>query len=423
VAKDSESFKLLQWSPDSRRLFDLRTLWLGGSNEHSKVEYAIESRRPERGGAVPIVSYSIASDFPDWRGGGSFCVLADERVIYTRSMSAVSMAGNDDTNLWEVKVKSGTGETQGGPHQLTYWIGRHLDHLSVSRDGKTLVLQKSNWQLHTYLGDVGPGAGMRPLRRLTLEDSDDLPYSWTRDSRAIIFTSDRAGAYRLYKQAIDEKEGKGITNGGYVTDQAVLSPDGQWIIYNTEPQGGHPPRLMRIATSGGAPHVIIETRLTAQVHCPSAPATRCITLEERQPHVFGSLDPIDGNYRELFKLPFWNGGWAVSPRGSIGILRQDSYGGRLQILSESGSLQREVKLAPWSNFSGLDWSADPDEVYTLSVGPAGATILRVSLSGQIEPLWLLEGRQVGWVVAAPNGQHVAVMGKSSYSNAWLLEGF
>ncbi len=423
VANDSESFASLQWSPDGRRLFDVRTRWLGGSNEQSKVQYAIESRRAEGGTAVPIVSYATASDFPDWRGGGSFCVLADERVIYTRSVSAVSMAGNDDTNLWEIKVKPETGEPQGRSRQLTYWPGRHLDHLSVSRDGKTFVLQKSNWQLHTYIGDVGSGARTQPLRRLTLEDSDDLPYSWTPDSRAVIFTSNRTGAYRLYKQAIDTKEGEEIATGPYVIDQAVLSPDGRWIIYNTEPQNGHPPRLMRIATSGGAPHVITETRLTAQVHCPSAPATRCITLEEREPHVFGSLDPIDGNYRELFRLPFWNGGWAVSPGGSIGILRQDSHGGRLQILSESGSLQREVKLAPWSNFSGLDWSADPDEVYTASVGPAGATILGVSLSGQIEPLWLLEGSQVAWAVAASNGQRVAVMGKSSYSNAWLLEGF
>ncbi len=420
---DESNFQTVQWSPDGRRLFDLRTRWLGGSNEHSKVEYVIESRRPDHGSATPIVSYAIASDFPDWRGGGSFCALADGRLIYTRNMSAESLAGNDDTNLWEVRVNPETGKPSAAPRQITNWLGHHLDQLSVSRDGKTVVLQKSNWQLHAYIGEFGPAGRLESLGRLTLEESDDLPYSWTPDSRAVIFTSNRTGAYRLYKQVIDKKVAEPITTGPDVIDQAVLSPEGQWIIYTTEAQNGHPPRVMRIASSGGAPQLIMETKLTAQLHCPPAPAARCITLEESQPHVFGSVDPMDGNHRELFKLPFWNGGWAVSPGGSIAILRQDSHGGRVQILSQSGSIEREINLAPWSNFSGLDWSAAPNEIYTVSVGPGGATVLRVNLSGRVEPLWLLEGSQVAWVIAAPDGRHIAVLGKSSYSNAWVLENF
>lgn len=420
---DGSEFPIVQWSPEGRRLFDLRTRWLGGSNEQSKVEYVIESRRPDGSSAIPIVSYAIASDFPDWRGGGSFCALADGRVVYTRSMAAESLAGNDDTNLWEVRVKPETGEPQRGPRPLTKWFGQHFDHISVSRDGKTLVLQKSNWQLHTYIGELGSAGRLQPLRRMTLEDSDDLPYSWTPDSRAVIFASNRTGAYRLYKQATDKKVAEPITAGPDVIDEAVLSPNGQWIIYNTEARDGHPPRVMRIAISGGAPQLIMETKLTPQVHCPQAPATRCITLEEGEPHVFGTFDPMDGNHRELFKLPFWDGGWTVSPAGSIAILRQDPRGGRVQILSQSGSIEGEINLAPWSNFSGLDWSADPGEIYTASVGPSGATVLRVNLSGRIDPLWLLEGSQVTWVVAAPDGHHIAALGKSSYSNAWLVENF
>ncbi len=416
-------FRMVQWAADGRRLFDMRTHWLGGSDESSKVQYVIESRRPRGTGAIPIASYVIASDFPDWRGGGSFCIFGDGRVIYTRSVSAESLAGNDDTNLWEIKVKPETGEPDGAARPVTKWFGQHLDNVSVSRDGKTLVLQKSNWQLHTYLGEIGSGSGLQPLRRMTLEDSDDLPYAWTPDSRAVIFTSNRAGTYRLYKQIIDKKVAEPITTGPDVVLLAALSPDGQWIIYNTEARSGRPPRVMRIAISGGAPQIIMETRVTAQVHCPTAPGTRCISLEEGKDQIFRSFDAMTGNSRELFKRAFWNGGWAVSPRGSIGILRQDSGGGSVQILSESGSVEREITLAPWSNFSGLNWSADPSEIYTASVGPSGATVLRVDLAGRIQPLWLLKGSRVAWAVAAPDGHHIAVLGKSSYSNAWVVENF
>ncbi len=422
TADEATAFQMVQWSADGRRLFDLRTHWLGGSDESSKVQYVIESRRPRGDKATPIASYVIASDFPDWRGGGSFCILGGGRVIYTRSVSAESLAGNDDTNLWEIKVKPETGEPDGAARPLTKWFGQHLDNVSVSRDGKTLVLQKSNWQLHTYLGEIDSGS-LQPLRRMTLEDSDDLPYAWTPDSRAVIFISNRTGTYRLYKQIIDRKVAEPITTGPDVVSLARLSPDGQWIIYSTEARSGRPPRVMRIATSGGAPQLIMETRVTAQVQCPSAPATRCITLEEGKDQIFRSFDAMTGNPRELFKRSFWNGGWAVSPRGSIGILRQDTRGGRVQILSQSGSVEREITLAPWSNFSGLDWSADPGEIYTASVGPSGATVLRVDLAGRIQPLWLLKGSRVAWAVAAPDGHHIAVLGKSSYSNAWVVENF
>jgi DNA-binding winged helix-turn-helix (wHTH) protein/dipeptidyl aminopeptidase/acylaminoacyl peptidase len=422
---DSTAFELVQWSPDGRRLFDLRTQWVPGGNNEISIQYVLESRRPRGGAAIPIAShvFGSASGFPDWRGGGSFCVPEAGRVVYTRSVSAESLAGDDDTNLWEVRIKPETGEPQGASRPLTKWVGYHLDHLSVSRDGKTLVLQKSNWQLHTYVGEIGTAGRLQPLRRMTLEDSDDLPWAWTPDSTAVLFTSNRTGPYRLYKQASDGQLAESITTGPGVIDQARLSPDGKWIIYSVEAPNGRSPRLMRVAMSGGAPHLIMETRLIAQIGCPIAPATRCITLEEATPQVFKSFDPINGNARELFKLSFWNGGWEVSPTGSIGILRQDAAGGRVQILSQTGSLEHEINLAPWSNFSGFNWSADPREMYTASVGPSGATILRVNASGEIQPLWLLKGSPLAWAIAAPDGHHLAILGKSSYSNASIVENF
>ncbi len=253
------------------------------------MQYIIESRSPRGGAATLTASYVLASDFPDWQGGGSFCLLVDGRVIYTRNESAESLAGNDDTNLWEVRIKPETGEPVSESRPLTKWFGEHLDRLSVSRDGKTLVLQKSNWQLHTYLGEVGSPGHLEPLRRMTLEDSDDLPYAWTPDSRAVIFISNRTGAYRLYKQFSDNNVAESIATGPDEIELARLSPDGQSIIYNTKARNGHLPRVMRVGISGGIPNVVMETGVTAQVGCPRTPATRCITLERGRASDFQKL--------------------------------------------------------------------------------------------------------------------------------------
>jgi Tol biopolymer transport system component len=62
------------------------------------------------------------------------------------------------------------------------------------------------------VGDLqAHGTRLAALRRLTLEDAIDVPYAWTRDSKAVLFMSDRDGQFRVYKQDTDKDTADLIT--------------------------------------------------------------------------------------------------------------------------------------------------------------------------------------------------------------------
>jgi Tol biopolymer transport system component len=58
-----------------------------------------------------------------------------------------------------------------------------------------------------YIAELQPGGkGMETFRRMTLDDRQDYPYSWTPDSKAVFFASDRDGPSHIFKQAIDQTQ-------------------------------------------------------------------------------------------------------------------------------------------------------------------------------------------------------------------------
>ncbi len=42
------------------------------------------------------------------------------------------------------------------------------------------------------------------LKRLSLDERRNFPYTWTPDGKSVVFTSDRDGVFHLFKQAIDQ---------------------------------------------------------------------------------------------------------------------------------------------------------------------------------------------------------------------------
>jgi Tol biopolymer transport system component len=80
------------------------------------------------------------------------------------------------------------------------------------------------------------------LTRLTNEGTNRRP-EWTSDGKRIVFVSDRGGQLAFWWQAAD---GGAPAELLYKPDEgdpfeAILSPDGKWLVYRTGP-GGHPPR-------------------------------------------------------------------------------------------------------------------------------------------------------------------------------------
>jgi len=83
----------------------------------------------------------------------------------------------------------------------------HVSEISVTGDGKQLAVIRDYSQADIFIADVGPEpVQLGVSRRLTLDQKDDFPYSWTPDSRAVLFISNRDGISHIYKQGLDQTQ-------------------------------------------------------------------------------------------------------------------------------------------------------------------------------------------------------------------------
>ena len=112
--------------------------------------------------------------------------------------------------------------------------------------------------------------------------------------------------------------------------------------------------------------------------------------------------------------------WILSPDGAhIGELR----GQTIEILSLAGQVEQTIHVKGWPYLASIDWAADGKALLIPHNGPTRATLLRVGLDGQAQPLWEMRNFLSAWAIASPDGHYLAIMGGSLNSNAWLLENF
>jgi dipeptidyl aminopeptidase/acylaminoacyl peptidase len=79
---------------------------------------------------------------------------------------------------------------------------------------------------------VGPVAGGQPLA-LTTEGTNQRP-RWTRDSKRIIFVSNRGGSSQVWSMKPDGSEQKAITTISTEASGVIVSPDDKWIVFNSD---------------------------------------------------------------------------------------------------------------------------------------------------------------------------------------------
>ena len=121
--------------------------------------------------------------------------------------------------------------------------------------------------------------------RLTHSEGNEIPAGWTLDSRSIIFVSNRAGSWGLYRQAVGDDAGQPLATGlsGVV---AAISPDGKWLLYghsSEQPASPDAQELSRVRIEGrGQPELVLSgpfgdrdvpRRRHQGVSCQSAPRT------------------------------------------------------------------------------------------------------------------------------------------------------
>src|SRR4030095_3604495 len=169
--------------------------------------------------------------------------------------------------------------------------------------------------------------GATSPRQLTLDGRNIHGLAVSPDDRYIVFSSDRAGTFNLWRAEIDGGELVRLTSGeGGVS--ACFSPNGRWVVF----QRGYPTgaRIWRVPVEGGESTPLTETRAQRPDVSPDGKLIAYHTLDSESlssPWIFGAM-PFDGgglikkfafrpNVRE--RLVRWViGGWGLAYLDSAG---------------------------------------------------------------------------------------------------------
>ena len=435
---EDDAFFSAAWSPDGRRVAYQRY-----HRAPDKLECSIETRDPK--GTSPTL---VLSDPRLCESSSSLLWNPDGRLFFRLLEGAPRTPGDDQINLWEIKVDTKTGQAIGKPRRLTNWVGVNSWQLSSTQDGKRLAVSKFISQADVLVGGLDAGGRrLKGVRRLTLNDRNDYPGEWTPDSKAVLFWSDRNGTLGIYKQALDQPEAQPVVTGKDTKYFPCLSADGKWILYLSHetvqpvyPNGwigvGVPVRIMRTPTSGGAPQLVLEGHDITGLACAKSPATNCVFSEvseskaETRQLIFSAFDPLSGRGKELTRIKLWQPkpvySWDLSPDGlRLGFTQFEDGRARIQILPLAGGEGHEIDVKGESDFSYLRWAPNGKGLFLGAAHEQRQEVLFVDLQGRANVLWQqgYPGRVYIWGVPSPDGRHLALLGRTIDNNVWMLENF
>jgi len=292
------------WSPDGRQLAYLRRV------KEEARSTLLDLETVDLDGGRPKVLRNSTQLLP------VLCWAVDGRLFYAYRDSPASERG--DSGIWWVRVNQKSGALENRPMQLTKGSGR-IGRLSVSADGRRLVLWRANSSPQVFLAEIDGQTGrFKTPRRLSLDDSTNQVYAWTPDSRTVFFSSNRSGTTKLYRQAIDQAVPEVLVEGrgNFV---ARLNPDGTRILFvdgfNTlDP--ALPQRILSVPLEGGTPQAVLQWPSIHNMQCAQSPSKLCLfdSLQGSTAHFF-TFDPEDGKTQEFATLQV-KGGLAGAFRGT-----------------------------------------------------------------------------------------------------------
>ena len=406
-------FLQLQWAPGGNRIATLESRSQGSPSE------AVIETVPQTGGAGSLILSSI--------GLRSFCWSSDGRIIYSMDEPPPN---EKDSNLWELRVDPSGVKAAGNPRRITNWAGVSLSDLSISADGRHLILVNAGLRSDLYVAALDARGGLVTPRRLTLEGRNNIPSAWTPDGETLFFSSDRDGKWNIFRQGLQQRDALDLVVGPGEQTEPRLSPDGSWVLYwdDAEKGGQAPARLLRIPIAGGPPESVLEAIRGSVLRCARGRST-CVLSEFDKAAgklVFSTVDPIRGREGELVKLetePLGSPAWDLSPDGmTVAVVDLAEHQDSIRVVELKSGSSRLIHLARAEHLSGITWSADGKGWFVTSSSVRGATVFHLSSNGRVSGLWTTTSI-LGVPLASPDGKNLAFTVSTFNSNAWAVENF
>jgi DNA-binding winged helix-turn-helix (wHTH) protein/Tol biopolymer transport system component len=239
------------WSPRGQRIAYIESHGLAVFDPEED-SFSLQTRDATGGDLQVVLS--------DTRLKEALCWIADGRILYAYREDLVSE--RSDEGVYSIRVDERTGKTTSQPQAVTSGQGR-VGGLSVTSDGKELVLWRENTQLQAFIAEFEAGSPrLKPSRRLTLDANGNVAEAWTSDSKAVLFVSNRNGTWGLFKQNIDETTAEVLVEGRSIF-LPRLSADGAHVLYLAASKPDDSPSLaslMSKSLTGGPPHLVLQER-------------------------------------------------------------------------------------------------------------------------------------------------------------------
>lgn len=418
--EQGDEFSGLEWLAGGRRLLFDRLHLAGNIYRITAETLNVDS------GETSIV----IPDNPRLRAG---CASPNGHLYFALENEPLEQ---NDTSIWEMKIDPRSGAVTRAASLLIKSTDATVHGLSTDASGERLVLLKGPYQADVWVGDLDRVTGaLSTLRRLTHDDSNDLPTAWTQDSRAVLFHSDRGGKYAIYKQEPDGAEAERIIYGDEDYRGARVSPDGRlfYLARHGDWQQNKidSVRLKVSAPDGSDSRVVCEMRALLSVRCPLAQGKPCVmgqrdilSLTKEGEMVFREL--MGGGpgveLRRVKGLPPGREYWDVSPDGSmLAVVIDGAPDTTIRVLGLDGT-DKDVTVKGHSGFQSLDWAPDGKGWYVSSRAMRSSDLLYVDADGNSRVLWNSAAGFETWGVPSPDGNRLAILEWTMTGNIWLIDG-
>jgi DNA-binding winged helix-turn-helix (wHTH) protein/Tol biopolymer transport system component len=417
------------WSPDCKRIAYIRTTWWT-----LPLTSSVEVNDWQTANAQTLFSDGRLTPALHW--------LRDGRLIYALSDSQYD---RQDSSLWTVPLQQ-FEKISGPPNRITGGSG-WISHVAGSADGRVVAILRGRWSSFVSIGTLAAdGTHLLANRRLTLDENANYPFSWTPDSKAVLFASDRNGSLEIFKQPIDQPLAESLASSEEQLLQPRLTPDGSEILYVSTPKSTNPEipegevrvratvrnqlaasSILAIPKGGGTPRLVLKDVGIWNVQCARLPSTICL------------YSITKGNTTETFRFDVRSGtrtgppqidapyfvNWSLSPDGSQrAIIVLSPKQEKIQLRPTSTGETRDLVVKGWNGLRNIDWSADGK---SLLVGwhnyEWDSALLKVTLDGRASVLLHTPGPEVFYAIPSPDGRLLAIGEATATNNVWQIENF
>jgi len=422
TAKPDESLVGPQWLPSGERI-GYAYIYKGTRDTSGKTSLQLDLGSIDREGRNPA-----RIPFHSGLTGGT---LLPGRFLY--ALRRTPLLDWSQSTLWERPMDPGLRVFRGEPRLIaTVGAGVTPFDFSAIAGGRQVVFLKGEPQSDVYIAELNQKEKrLLNTRRLTLDDHNDILSSWSLDSRAVLFFSDRNGNFDVYRQFLDGQIAQPIVAGPQDETVVKVSPEGAYYFYVVQPEGWkstatRPITWMKIPVAGGAPQPALPAPVAGEIDCALPPSRVCVLLEFTATElVVHSFDAQHGKGSELGRagIDRWHY-HALSPDGSrLAIALED----RVRIFTlgaggVGGKPFEDVAAPSWKPLNAISWAPDGSGFYATAFRPAGRTVvLYMDLQGHAWPLSEAPGEFESTVVPSPDGRWLAFTRWISANNAWMLE--